>query len=465
MSNKTNTLAQGRGKQSLIVFVHGFWSSPETWNTLVRLLKQDRQINDVFDLETFGYDTQIINLNVKTRTPSLNDVANRLRGFIEGSRFAHYRDITLVGHSQGGLIIQYYLANALTGGNGARLARVRQVLLFATPNLGSAFLMGLRKFVSLIPGFNRQEKSLRALDEEISDMRAEILKRVVVAGYRGRHCYPIPVQCFAGTNDGIVPPASAAGNFINVQKMRADHSSIIEPESHDDERYQLFRDRLLSPAGHSHCFEVDEYKTLIEVRPRDPNEPIAMQESRRTDSVRSDNIACVNRQVTFSKNNICEDLYEIRYATRKEGLLVPKPRPRNNQAPPKYQRAYVDYLNTFYYQFRPEPRKRYELNLDVYRGFDAGDRRVHFHLGKKAYTKKYIWRLDLKAYRAAGYTISDQPLLYFDPDEPLDHTTCDARKLESPEPCTLEDLSGIWEWELEHVREGIVDLVWDLSKP
>jgi len=463
-SEATKATTGGNPKSRGIMFVHGFTSSAtDCWGQLLGLLRQDPEIHESFGLECFEYTTPLMNFSFTQRVPSLDEVAGRLGRELKSDRLEKYREITLVGHSQGGLVIQHYLVNMLGDGRGDDLKRIRQVILFATPNLGSDILSPLRKVMGHFPFLNRQEKSLRVLNPEIAKLRLKVLKKVVAASYQGTHCMPIPVKCFAGTQDRIVPYASAAGHFVNVQEIRGNHNSIKSPDDHDDERYRWFKELLYNPAGHLHVFEVDKYEVSTEVKPLDGVKEIPVKHGTKERTVLTDNEARLVRTVTFSKNNECKNLFEIRYMTRKDGFINPRPS-HANEAPLNQQSMWDDYGNTVTFQFRPIGRGPYSLDFTLYKAFDEGNRDVHFHLGGKSNIKKYCCRLDLRPYLEAGYRITVQPQLHFDPVEPPTHDLCDRRILENPEPYKRHDASGVWEWELENVRFGLVDLRWDVAK-
>src|SRR5712692_5762057 len=133
--------------KNLVVFVHGFGSSAECWKKVLELFDADNEISGAFDLATFSYPTAWFNKNPLGRIPRIMEIARKLGSDIE--QITSYREITLVGHSQGGLVIQSYLADKLNQGKGEELYPIRQVILVATPNLGSTLFSAFRRFVSL----------------------------------------------------------------------------------------------------------------------------------------------------------------------------------------------------------------------------------------------------------------------------------------------------------------------------
>jgi hypothetical protein len=71
--------------------------------------------------------------------------------------------------------------------------------------------------------------------------------------------------------------------------------------------------------------------------------------------------------------------------------------------------------------------------------------------------------LDLSRYVAAGYEIQS-PRLFLDPDKTTHDDLCDQRILDNPIPLESSTPNGVYRWELREVREGVVDIIWDVSK-
>jgi len=133
-------------KPAAAVFVHGIFSSPRTWDPLVTLLAQDAQVSDAFDVVRFGYQSPRWNMRLTQRIPDFNTVADSLSTFIE-VECSDYQRLVLVSHSQGGLVIQRYLARMLAESRGMELVKVRRVVLLACPNSGSELLLLVRRSV------------------------------------------------------------------------------------------------------------------------------------------------------------------------------------------------------------------------------------------------------------------------------------------------------------------------------
>ena len=458
---RTASLAGSRKR--LAVFVHGFGSSAECWTDLLSGLRTDPRVDTACDLECYSYPTRWFNLRFCQRIPRLQEVSAGLAQFLEAARFQDYTDITLVGHSQGGLVIQSYLAEKLRAGRGEDLSRIAQVILVATPNLGSTLLSPVRNVLFRVFE-NPQEQALRVLNPEIRDIQSVITERVCNADKRDRFSWPIPVRCFWGDQDRIVPEASARGPFAEGAPLPGDHFSILKPQTR--EHFEAVAAALLEPVGHKNFFEVDLYETVIQVNPlpEDYEEEVRFgTESPKKRVIRCDNRAELLRSATFSRHNRCDDLFEIRYRTRNDGFIRPAISHPNEAPAPEIGR-YNDYGTAFSFQFTPQPGETYKQLLEIYQGFDAGHRDVHLHLGRQTRYRRYRLRLDLSAYCAAGYQPALPPKLYFFPRDMGTCDLCKNRKLEAPVPCTRVDPAGIWEWELRDIREGVIDAAWDVVK-
>lgn len=154
------------GRDRAIVFVHGFTGASQNWDPMIGLLRQAPGVRDAYAVEHFAYETRLLNFDADDDVPTVKRVAERLASLLGSTAFQRYRELTLVGHSQGGLVIEQYLVDVVGEPNRlGELERIRQVILFATPNLGSAVLCGVRRLLGYLPFVNRQEKFLRALND------------------------------------------------------------------------------------------------------------------------------------------------------------------------------------------------------------------------------------------------------------------------------------------------------------
>jgi pimeloyl-ACP methyl ester carboxylesterase len=450
------------------MFVHGFRSSVATWTPLVTLLKQDETVTATFDLQMFDYETGLAPMPIVGRLPTLEEAGKALAARLETELITQegndrYIDVTLVGHSMGGLIIQSALLALLTPKGSTRVVdHVRQVILFATPNFGSTTLSAFRRLAGLVIR-NPQEQALRLFSDEGIRIHDAVRDRIITARSRARDEYPIPFYCFSGRTDNIVRPESALGHFLAGEPLPGSHSSVHCPQATTDPAYQQFVRALQHPHGHSNVWEIERFSMHVKVSPLPAETAVTAQHGGKQRTVICDNVAAVTRKVLFSVNNGCRDPYILRYGTRNGGWIVPRMSQPHITSPDKL-RVYDDTGMDAYYEVEPTAGSTSQLQLQVYKGFDAGHRDYHMHLGRRSYYRRVVFEVDLADYRRDGWTIIE-PQLYFHPKDQDDHSLCAQRTLTHPDPANEVDASGIWRWHLEYVKEGVVDIAWDVQPP
>lgn len=229
-------------RKGLVIFVHGILGSTASWGRFPELLSEDAWVSHRFDLGFFSYSARF-HLNPLKRTPSIETVAKQLATSLD-LETRDYERIALVGHSQGGLVIQRYLADQVRRNRGESLARIRRVLLFACPTNGSEFAKSARSLLldRFLP--HPQAKSLSAYDEEIAKDHRTVLEQIVRAETIGEGTCPIPVIAYAGSDDNVVQPASARGAFPEFRVLGGDHSSLIKPTTTAHSTYRALVSEL-----------------------------------------------------------------------------------------------------------------------------------------------------------------------------------------------------------------------------
>ncbi|WSB91864.1 alpha/beta fold hydrolase [Streptomyces cellulosae] len=233
-----------------VVFVHGFASSPRTWDAFTQQMSLDDDLKSI-DILPFEYSTQVIRApfwRPDRSLPTLSTIADSLQTYLE-IEAGDYQRLVIVCHSMGGLVVQRYLQRMLTQGRGFELQRIRRIILFATPNAGSDFARKLRR--DLLGTSHPQERDLRTLSEEIRDTHTAIIRDVINASEIAPGKIPIRFDVFAGTEDKIVPRASAQGAFPEVGALPGDHFTIISPTSRTHRSYTTLRQLLLEAAADS----------------------------------------------------------------------------------------------------------------------------------------------------------------------------------------------------------------------
>ncbi|MFJ8570402.1 esterase/lipase family protein [Streptomyces sp. NPDC093514] len=222
-----------------LVFVHGLFSSKETWDKFLVLVASDEELRFVTTLR-FDYASPKVRLRPDLRIPDYNDLAEQLKAFLEVEAKGYER-LVLVAHSQGGLIVQRYLARMLAVGRGRELARIKGVVLFAVPNDGSGIALLMRKV-----WWQRhpQERELRPLADQVKDAHRMVLDQIVNATAVGTSTCPIPFWVYGATQDNIVVRASAQGSFPRPDMLPGSHTSVIHPDSAEDPSYRALREHL-----------------------------------------------------------------------------------------------------------------------------------------------------------------------------------------------------------------------------
>ena len=107
-------------RPKVVVFVHGYTGGERTWPTLPRLIKEDPDLAEQFRVHVWDYPTDLL----RPENPKLNVLSGALRTLIEEGLASH-KDVFLVGHSLGGLLIKSYVIRSLMEGRAKALKRIR----------------------------------------------------------------------------------------------------------------------------------------------------------------------------------------------------------------------------------------------------------------------------------------------------------------------------------------------------
>jgi pimeloyl-ACP methyl ester carboxylesterase len=211
-----------------LVLIHGFWSSPATWDRLIAPLRGDTDLAGL-RIHAFGYESPKLRLpGSPTRIPDYNDIAQSLPAYLA----AHVRGgagVAVVTHSQGGLILQRYLAWMLAEGRGRELAMIRLIVMLSCPNEGSEYLRSIRAVAGL--GRHPQAGQLNVLTREVGEARRVVLRQIINATtVDERHC-SIPVYVYSGRTDNVVLRETAQSVFPNAEVLPGDHFSILDPDA------------------------------------------------------------------------------------------------------------------------------------------------------------------------------------------------------------------------------------------
>jgi tetratricopeptide (TPR) repeat protein len=231
-----------------LLTIHGFWSSPATWQRLSTIWDADQQLHGL-RIDPFGYPSPKkprLPLST-TRVPDYDDVAQTLATEYT-VRLAEARDIAIVTHSQGGLILQRFLIWMLNESRGQELARIRTIVMLACPNGGSEYLRSIRHVLGL--GHHPQAGNLEVLNRQIADTQRTVLQRIVNATGVDDHQCRIPFHVYAGGSDQVVTPASAQGAFPGASTLAGNHFSILDPAAAGNRTAETVKFHILTdPAG------------------------------------------------------------------------------------------------------------------------------------------------------------------------------------------------------------------------
>ena len=214
-------------EHTAVIFVHGLFSSGRTWARFHALIGTDPDFSDLRVL-AFDYPSPKLRLSPLRRIPDYDVLADSLKTFLE-TEAAHYSRIVLVSHSQGGLIIQRYLARMVAGAHGCDLQRIRLIVMFACPNSGSEIFILTRRMLRFWK--HQQEQALRPINESVSEAQQVVINRIIHAQRVAPDQCPVTVVAYAGEQDNIVRPASAKGVFPDTGVLPGDHFTIIQPDS------------------------------------------------------------------------------------------------------------------------------------------------------------------------------------------------------------------------------------------
>jgi pimeloyl-ACP methyl ester carboxylesterase len=227
-----------------LVTVHGFWSSPATWERLNEVWRADEELRGL-RIHSFGYPSPKkprLPFSV-TRVPEYDDIAQTLATEY-ATVLANASEIAVVTHSQGGLILQRFLAWMVSEGLARELSRIRSVVMLACPNGGSEYLESLRR--ALRYGRHPQAGNLRVLNRQVADTQRTVLQRIVNATALDDHQCHIPFHVYAGGSDNIVKAASAQAAFPGASTIAGNHFTILDPAAPGNRTAETVKRHLLA---------------------------------------------------------------------------------------------------------------------------------------------------------------------------------------------------------------------------
>ncbi|MEU8082711.1 alpha/beta fold hydrolase [Micromonospora sp. NPDC049101] len=227
-----------------LVFVHGLFSSPSTWQPFVDLIQGDAELASFVSVHTFRYESPPIRVRIDRRIAEVDDIADRLWTYYE-NELRDAASIVFVTHSQGGLVVQRLLARQVWRGRADKLSRIKNIVMFACPNSGAEFLLSVRRF-AFFASRNPQERQLRPFDRVVLEAQETVVRAIVQAqGVSKTECF-IPLASYGGVSDRIAPPIVTSMPFPANGVVDGDHFSIIKPTSRETSQYRIVRRALLA---------------------------------------------------------------------------------------------------------------------------------------------------------------------------------------------------------------------------
>lgn len=237
--------------KNLAIFVHGFTGHyASTWGKFPQLLINDPSLNN-YDFLFWGYSSHLIANTENNLLDSLKQLSlqilnkqktnQRIEVLSQGLQtelkyLDDYDNITLIGHSLGGLIIRSFIIHNLINRKKESLEKIRQIILFGTPNEG--INTANNKLLSLL---NNQISDLGPYNEFIKDLREEWVERVFK-----NHDLKFSTLMVAGEDDFFVPFEQVTRYFRDSRELtRGNHESMVKPESIEDLSYKIVSTNLL----------------------------------------------------------------------------------------------------------------------------------------------------------------------------------------------------------------------------
>lgn len=227
-----------------LVTVHGFWSGPATWDQLSAVWQTDDELEGL-RIYGFAYPSpKKRRLPFSwTRVPDFDDIAQMLATEYT-TKLSGASSIAFVTHSQGGLILQRFLAWMISEGRARELARIRTITVLACPNGGSEYLASVRRAF----GYSRhpQAAGLDVLNKQVAETQRAVLARIVHASGIDDHQCQIPFHVYAAGFDAIVPAASAQAAFPGAGTLAGNHFTILDPSAPGNRTADIVKKHILA---------------------------------------------------------------------------------------------------------------------------------------------------------------------------------------------------------------------------
>jgi tetratricopeptide (TPR) repeat protein len=206
----------------------------------------------------------------RTRIPDFDDIAQMLATEYT-TVLGKVPSIAFVTHSQGGLILQRFLAWMVSEGRALELARIRTIVMLACPNGGSQYLASIRHLLK----YRRhpQAADLEVLSKKVADTQRAVLARIVHAPGVDDHQCRIPFHVYAAGSDAIVSAASAQAAFPGAGTLAGNHSTILDPAAPGNRTANVVKHHILTDLAEQPPASAQGAGPAVPARPAEHGKP------------------------------------------------------------------------------------------------------------------------------------------------------------------------------------------------
>lgn len=221
--------------ETIVIFVHGIGGDEETWGNFPKLINEDTQLDVCVDF--MGYPTPPLGIQFsylfQSKYQAIEDLAKSLKTVID-EKHKNAKEIILVGHSLGGLIIRKYLLEE----SAAKCAiKVSKVILYAVPNRG-ATLAAIAKSISLYK--NSHLWQLYPLSDFINLLNGSWARSKIEES--------VDITVVVAGNDKVVTVDSAEGYFQHLMPKHipgVGHIDVVKPKTPTDLSFTILKNAIL----------------------------------------------------------------------------------------------------------------------------------------------------------------------------------------------------------------------------
>ena len=219
--------------ENIVIFLHGFRGNYiSTWGDLATLLEKDKNTKEC-DFLFLGYPSGFFK-NLK-----IESIANFLETRIKVLNKS-YKNIILIGHSMGGLVIRSYILETLLKGKGNNLEKIKQIILLGTPNCGLENSLWLKLFPDDHP-----VNQMKIFSDYLSRLN-NYWEHNVKTDRISAHQRKIKTIAVFGMEDSIVNEQSVRcdNKFDEFDSIHGDHESMVKIHDKNSLAYKLILKEL-----------------------------------------------------------------------------------------------------------------------------------------------------------------------------------------------------------------------------